>query len=50
VDRGIAWLAFYEKAPYRRIATLYDLPLHTVKNRVFALRRRLKEALEDYHA
>jgi RNA polymerase sigma-70 factor (ECF subfamily) len=50
VDRSIAWLAFYERTPYRRIAALHGLPLHAVKNRVFALRRRLKSVLEDYHA
>jgi RNA polymerase sigma-70 factor (ECF subfamily) len=50
LDRSIAWLAFYEKAAYRRIAEVHGLPLHTVKNRVFALRRRLKAVLEDYHA
>ncbi len=49
-DRSIAWLAFYEKAPYRRIAEVHGIALHTVKNRVFALRRQLKAALEDYHA
>jgi RNA polymerase sigma-70 factor (ECF subfamily) len=50
VDRSVAWLAFYERAPYRRIAEIHGLPLHAVKNRVFALRRQLKAALEDYYA
>ena len=49
-DRGIAWLAFYERAPYKRIAAVFELPETTIKSRVHRLRSLLKLALEDYHA
>lgn len=49
-DRGIAWLAFYERLPYRHIAKVHGLPLSTVKMRIHRLRQDLRARLEDYHA
>ena len=49
-DRGIAWLAFYERMPYRQIAAVHEMPLSTVKIRIHRLRLELKASLEDYHA
>lgn len=44
-EQGIAFLAFGERAPYKRIGEIYGMPLYTVKNRVHAIRSKLKERL-----
>ena len=44
-EQGISFLAFGERAPYRRIGEIYRMPLHTVKNRVHAIRTKLKDRL-----
>lgn len=42
-------LAFIEELPYRDIASLLDVPVNTVKTRVFHAKQRLRDALQDSH-
>lgn len=44
--REILHLAFYEELSYQEIATLLDIPINTVKTRVFYAKQQLKRVLE----
>lgn len=46
--RETAYFRFFEKMDYKKIASIMDVPLQTVKNRIFSVRRELKAGLEDY--
>jgi RNA polymerase sigma-70 factor (ECF subfamily) len=50
VDRQIALLRFYEELPYRRISTVMNMPVGTVKYRVHRIREVLKSKREDHDA
>lgn len=45
-DRHIAFLRFYEELRYKEIAKAMDMPIGTVKYRVFRIKARLKQHLE----
>lgn len=47
-DRQIAYLRYFENFPLKKIAVVLDMPLGTVKYRLFEIRRHLKEAWHDY--
>ena len=44
--REILHLAFYEELSYQEISTLLDIPVNTVKTRVFYAKQQLKRVLE----
>lgn len=44
--REVLWLAFFEDLPYPDIARLLDVPLNTVKTRVFHAKQKLRLVLE----
>jgi RNA polymerase sigma-70 factor (ECF subfamily) len=46
--RSVVILSDVEGLPYAEIAEVMDLPVGTVKSRLFRGRRRLREALRDY--
>lgn len=48
-DRALAFLVFYEQAPYKRIGEVFGWPPSTVKNRVFRLRAFLRARMGEYH-
>jgi len=45
--REVLYLAFYEELPYQEIATRIEVPVNTVKTRVFYAKQQLKRALES---
>ncbi|MBI4976074.1 MAG: sigma-70 family RNA polymerase sigma factor [Spirochaetes bacterium] len=47
-DRGIAYLALYERASYKRIAAVFGMSIASVKNRVHALRVMLRNDLKEW--
>ena len=46
-DRELLYLRFYEKLKYSEISELTSIPVGTVKNRIFLVKRILKEAVEN---
>ncbi len=48
-NQQIVYLRFFEGMKYREIARTMDIPTGTVKSRVHACRKLLKEALESDH-
>jgi RNA polymerase sigma-70 factor (ECF subfamily) len=48
VDRQMTYLRYFENLPLKKIAVVLDIPLGTVKYRLFEIRRHLKEAWQDY--
>ena len=45
--REVLWLAFFEDLPYPDIARLLDVPLNTVKTRVFHAKQKLHSLLKS---
>lgn len=45
--RQIAFLRYYEKKRCRDISRIMDIPVGTVKSRLYAIRRRIEKALES---
>jgi RNA polymerase sigma-70 factor (ECF subfamily) len=45
--REILYLVFYEELPYNDIALLLDIPINTVKTRVFYAKQQLKQHLSN---
>jgi RNA polymerase sigma-70 factor (ECF subfamily) len=48
VDRQMTYLRYFENIPLKKIAVVLDIPVGTVKYRLFEIRRHLKEAWHDY--
>ena len=46
-DQRIAFLRFYEEMPYRRISSVLDIPVGTLKYRVHHIRNTLRNAREN---
>ena len=48
--REVLYLAFYQEMPYQDIASLLNIPVNTVKTRVFYAKQQLKQVLLRVHA
>lgn len=48
--REALYLAFYQEMPYQDIASLLNIPVNTVKTRVFYAKQQLKQVLLRVHA
>ena len=46
-DREVLFLAYYEELPYEDIAKVLDIPVGTVKSRVFNAKAKLKRIIEE---
>ena len=46
-EREVLFLAYYEELPYEDIAKVLDIPLGTVKSRVFNAKAKLKRIIEE---
>jgi RNA polymerase sigma-70 factor (ECF subfamily) len=46
-EREVLFLAYYEELPYEDIAKVLDIPVGTVKSRVFNAKAKLKKIIEE---
>jgi len=46
-EREVLFLAYYEELPYEDIAKVLDIPVGTVKSRVFNAKAKLKRIIEE---
>ncbi len=47
IHREVLHLAYYEEMPYEEIAKILDIPVNTVKTRVFNARKKLLRIIEE---